>query len=237
MNMHENRPPTIDDVVRNKEATMPDEAATGRVDLKELLASCKAVQRTLRRGEYLFRGGEPFDSVFLIESGCVKKCAINSAAERVCGFRVPGELVGLDSMGHVCQVGDAKALCRSTVWVIPYIALLAACKRCPRLRERLTLAQAAGIRRQRCIEYIGRSYDAPQRVSLFVRDMSQRLPGRARHFLRRNRNDVARLLAVSGAEIARELSATVQARAFVSSLLQDAVPQREKKTGARPVFS
>jgi len=212
------RPPTIDDVIPGQ-AELSERAAAG-LGLAEWLLSCKAVQRTLRRGEFLFRGGEPFDCVFLVRDGCIKKCVSNAAGERVWGFRVAGELLGLDSMRHVCHVCDAKALCRSTVWAIPYVALLAACSRCSRLRERLTLAQVAEIRRQRSIEQIGHSCGAAQRVSAFVRDVTLRSPLRGRDFLRRNRDDVARFLAVSAREIARELR-TPTAQAFVPAVGRD----------------
>lgn len=53
--------------------------------------------RPLKKGEFLFRQGDPFGSVFAVRSGALKTFSITDAGEeQITGFHLPSELVGLD---------------------------------------------------------------------------------------------------------------------------------------------
>ena len=52
--------------------------------------------RPLKKGEFLFRQGDAFDSVFAVRAGALKTFTLSDAGEeQITGFHLPSELVGL----------------------------------------------------------------------------------------------------------------------------------------------
>ena len=55
--------------------------------------------RPLKKGEFLFRQGDIFNSVFAVRSGTLKTFSLSDGGdEQITGFHLPSELVG--SVGH-----------------------------------------------------------------------------------------------------------------------------------------
>ncbi len=55
--------------------------------------------RPLKKGEFLFRQGDAFGSVFAVRSGALKTFSITDGGEeQITGFHLPSELVGLSGM-------------------------------------------------------------------------------------------------------------------------------------------
>ncbi|MBK8163138.1 MAG: fumarate/nitrate reduction transcriptional regulator Fnr [Gammaproteobacteria bacterium] len=78
----------------------------------------------LRRGEYLFRAGDPLRAVFAVRSGSVKTfTSSGDDDERVTGFHLPGELIGLDAIGSGVYPCSARALETSSVCEVAYEGL------------------------------------------------------------------------------------------------------------------
>ena len=67
--------------------------------------------RPLKKGEFLFRQGDAFDSVFAVRSGALKTFSLSdSGEEQITGFHLPSELVGLSGM-------DTESIrCRPRPW-------------------------------------------------------------------------------------------------------------------------
>ena len=79
------------------------------------------VRRTVKRGEHLFRAGDPFDSLYAPRTGFFKtKLLLEDGREQVTGFHMAGELMGLDGIGPERHTCDAVALEDSDVCVIPF---------------------------------------------------------------------------------------------------------------------
>jgi CRP/FNR family transcriptional regulator len=73
-------------------------------------------KRSLRPGEYLFRAGEPFHSIYGVCSGTVKSYAFDrDGAVQITGFHLPGELVGLNALASRQYVSNAVALDATSV--------------------------------------------------------------------------------------------------------------------------
>lgn len=78
------------------------------------------VRREVRRepGELLFDQGDEFAAVYLVTGGCVKLSeAREDGLDRVLGFRVTGEVVGLEGLvqgrhGYRAQALEATTVCR-----------------------------------------------------------------------------------------------------------------------------
>ncbi|MEC8428871.1 MAG: fumarate/nitrate reduction transcriptional regulator Fnr [Pseudomonadota bacterium] len=80
--------------------------------------------KPLQKGEYLYRAGEEFQSVYAVRSGCVKTVSItNDGQEQVTGFYLPGEILGMDGLANDNHTNSATALETSAVCEIPFSRL------------------------------------------------------------------------------------------------------------------
>ena len=58
-------------------------------------------RRTLRKGQRLFRQGDKFESISIVQSGSVKAYLIaDDGEQQISGFHFPGELMGIDAQGR-----------------------------------------------------------------------------------------------------------------------------------------
>jgi len=77
--------------------------------------------RPLHRGDYLFRNGERFRSLFVVKTGSVKTYAPSpEGGEQVLGFHLPGEIIGLDAIEHDAHACSAKVLETSAICEVPF---------------------------------------------------------------------------------------------------------------------
>lgn len=77
--------------------------------------------RPLRKGEYVYREGQPFTSVYAVRAGTLKAySATDSGEEQVTGFYLPGEIFGMDGLGKNRHVSSAVALETSAICEIPF---------------------------------------------------------------------------------------------------------------------
>ena len=77
--------------------------------------------RKVRRGAPLFRGGDPFVSLFAIRTGFFKTCTTSEDGRgQVTGFQMAGEIIGLDGIASSRHTCDAIALEDSEVCVMPF---------------------------------------------------------------------------------------------------------------------
>ncbi len=143
-----------------------------------------ARNQPLPRGGLLFHQGSPFSAVYAIRSGAIKTCTVTpSGDEQVTGFYLPGEIVGLDSIGNASNSYDstAVALEATAVCAIPFPALESLALRLPRLQHHLFGLMSSEIRNDRQVMQLVGKRPAEERVaalllSLSVRGKRQRLP-------------------------------------------------------------
>jgi CRP/FNR family transcriptional regulator len=75
-------------------------------------------QDSLRTGARLLTQGEPFGGVYLLVMGCLcLRETLPDGAERIVGFRVPGELVGLEAWvrgryAYTAEAAEVTMVCR-----------------------------------------------------------------------------------------------------------------------------
>ncbi|MBS0581784.1 MAG: helix-turn-helix domain-containing protein [Proteobacteria bacterium] len=181
------------------------------VDIEEIRAHVPVVQRKLAAGQYLYRAGQSFNALYLVNVGFLKTCLVaEDGREQVTGFRMRGDLVGIESIGAATHDCDVVALETSGVWELPYPAILRACAHVPELQQRLTWALAAEIRSDRCWKLALGSFSAEQRVAAFLLDLASRheaLGFSPRHFvLRMGRADIGSFLALKHETVTRALT-------------------------------
>ncbi|HEN8726396.1 TPA: helix-turn-helix domain-containing protein [Pseudomonas putida] len=134
--------------------------------------------RPLKRGEYLFKANEPMEHVFALRSGAIKNFLLDAdGTERVTGFILPGEMLGLDAIGASHYRSFAVALEISLVCSIRLDQLVDLSGQIPGLRYQLLHMLSLGIQGKdehlRCCH--GR---ADQRLAVFLLGMSARYQAR-----------------------------------------------------------
>jgi CRP/FNR family transcriptional regulator len=141
--------------------------------LEQLLEGLPLSRRRLKRRQHVFRAGQPRHGLYLIHSGFFKTRVISEdGREKVTGFRLRGDLLGLDALDLPHYTCDAIALDMGEVWELP-IAYLR--DRVPEFQDRLTAALASEIRRDWNWMLVLGSLNAEQRVVSFLLDLSTRL--------------------------------------------------------------
>ena len=133
-------------------------------------------RRVVKAKAQVFRAGQAAGSVFLINSG-VFKTSIASAdgREKITGFRMRGDLLGLCSLGMHEHAGDAVALTVGEVWEYSQQQLFAAGAAA---QQRLATVLASEIRRDWEWMLSTSSFGAEQRVVSFLLDLSARMQAR-----------------------------------------------------------
>jgi len=184
------------------------------IDLDELRAFVPVTLRKLDAGQHLYRAGQPFQALYLVNAGFIKTSLVaDDGREQVTGFRMRGDLVAVESIGLPTHSCDAVALDSSSVWELPYPAILAAAARMPQLQAQITQALAAEIRSDRSWMLALGTLSADQRVAAFLLDVAARhaqLGFSARHFvLRMGRADIGSFLALKHETVTRALTRLV----------------------------
>jgi len=184
---------------------------SGPIDIEALGRHVTVLRRKLAAGQHVYHVGQPFHAIHLVHAGFLKTCELaEDGRDRVTGFRMRGDLVGVESIGLSSYSCDVVALEDSEVWELPYPAVLQACLQLPDLQSRLTAALAEEIRNDRAWMLALGTLTADQRVAAFLLDMAQRharLGFSARHFLlRMGRTDIASFLALKHETVTRALS-------------------------------
>lgn len=188
-----------------------DLAALPELDIEQLQRHMFVAQRKVRAGQYLYRNGQPFRALYLVHVGFLKTCELSvDGREQVTGFRMRGDLLGVESIGLTAHSCDAVALEDSVIWELAYPPVLDACLQVPELQARLAAALAEEIRRDRAWMLSIATLPAEHRVAAFLLDLAARLARlgfSARHFiLRMGRADIASFLALKHETVSRALS-------------------------------
>lgn len=144
-------------------------------DMESLGRQLHLFRRRVRPREQLFRAGQPMHALYLVHAGYFK-LSVSSAdgRERVTGFRMKGDLLGLDSLGSQLYACDAVALDTSEVWVLPVDQLDGLSAKVEGFGSSLTAALANEIRRDWSWMLSVGTLAAEQRVISFLLDLAER---------------------------------------------------------------
>ncbi|MDP1896672.1 MAG: cyclic nucleotide-binding domain-containing protein, partial [Sulfurimicrobium sp.] len=93
-------------------------------------------RKRIKRGEYLYRSGDSFRSLYALRMGFFKTVlSSENGQEYVTGFHMTGELLGLDAICNDSHSCNAIALEDSEICEIPYAALGSLCREIPALQH------------------------------------------------------------------------------------------------------
>ena len=167
--------------------------------------------RRLKKGEFLFRAGEPFTSLFAIRAGFFKTTvASQDGRDQVTGFFMSGELIGMDGIcthSHSC---DAVALEDSEVCELPFGHMEALSKEIPSIQTHFFRLMSREIVRDQGVMLLLGNMRAEERIAAFLLNLSQRLHHRgfaANDFiLRMSREEIGSYLGLKLETVSRTLS-------------------------------
>jgi CRP/FNR family transcriptional regulator len=185
--------------------------AMAGIDIERLQAHVAVFRRKIKAGQCVYRAGQPFHALFLVHVGCFKTSELSDdGREQVTGFRMRGDLIGVESIGLAAYACDVVALEDGEVWELPYPPVLNALFGLPEMHARFTAAMAEEIRRDRAWMLALGTLSAEQRVAAFLVDIAGRCAALGfsdRHFiLRMSRADMANYLALKHETVSRALS-------------------------------
>lgn len=132
-------------------------------------------ERHLARGDYLFHASKPFESLYAVRSGMLKVTVLTEdGREQITGFFLPGDLVGLDSVGLRQHASSAGALEDTVVCELPFSVLERHGQSVPRIQAALFRMLSGQIRREQSTLLLLGSLRAEERLAQFLIDMSER---------------------------------------------------------------
>ncbi|SDH85177.1 CRP/FNR family transcriptional regulator, anaerobic regulatory protein [Pseudomonas benzenivorans] len=164
--------------------------------------------RPLKKGEFLFRQGDVFDSVFAVRSGALKTFSLSDAGEeQITGFHLPSELVGLSGMDTETYPVSAQSLETTSVCEIPFDRFDELSIQLPQLRRQLMRVMSREIRDDQQMMMLLSKKTADERIATFLVNLSARF--RARGFspnqfrLAMSRNEIGNYLGLAVETVSR----------------------------------
>jgi CRP/FNR family transcriptional regulator, anaerobic regulatory protein len=191
-----------------RELCLPTDLSSAEMAQLESIATLK---RGYGRGDYLYRCGAPFRSLYAIRSGFFKTQVLHEdGREQVTGFQMVGEIIGMDAISSDSHNCDAVALEESEVCELPFEQLEALGRKLPTLQRYLHKIMSREIVREHGIMLLLGSMRAEQRLAAFLLNLSQRFAARGYSplvfQLRMTRQEIGNYLGMKLETVSRTLS-------------------------------
>ena len=168
-------------------------------------------RRKVARGASLYHAGDGFESLYAVRSGAFKTVGVSRRGdEKITGFHLPGELLGLEAISSGRHDYSAVALEDSEVCVLPFAPLEKMAQTMPALQHQLLRLISGDISRDHGLMLLLGSMTAEQRLAAFLLSLSrrhQRLGFSAQRFvLRMTREEIGNYLGLTLETVSRLLS-------------------------------
>ncbi|HFC29984.1 MAG TPA: cyclic nucleotide-binding domain-containing protein [Oceanospirillales bacterium] len=173
-------------------------------ELEELESIINSSQ-LIDKNKQLFTFGEKFHSLFVVHSGMFKTTVVEeNGKERIIGFHLPGEIMGLDGIHEEMYQSSVTALTMSSYCKIPFDGLLEVAEDYPIIQKNLIKIMSKEIFscKKNHID-IG----SKAKLALFLRTLSQRFEARGysstEFFLPISQRDIASYLGMAEETLSR----------------------------------
>lgn len=165
----------------------------------------------IRRGEHLYRAGIPFHSLFAIHTGSFKTYMLaDDGRERVEGFYLSGDMLGMDGISGDAYTLSAVALEDTGICVLPFQRLEELARESPVLQRQFHRMMSREILRDKGIMMMLGQMMAEERLAAFLLNLSQRYEARGfsatRFAFKMSRQDIANYLGLKAETVSRLLS-------------------------------
>jgi CRP/FNR family transcriptional regulator len=187
---------------------LPCDLAGHDLDRFDQIATQK---RRVARGASLYRSGDTFESLYAVRSGGFKSVGVSQHGdEKITGFHLPGELLGLEAISPGRHGYNAVALEDSEVCAIPFAALERMALAVPSLQHQLLRVISGDISRDHGLMLLLGKMTAEQRLAAFLLSLSRRYErlgfAASRFVLRMTREEIGNYLGLTLETVSRVLS-------------------------------
>lgn len=139
------------------------------------LERISGIKRSFRRGDFLYRSGSAFTSLYAIRSGSFKTQVLHEdGREQITGFQMAGEIIGLNAISSEVHPCDAVALEEAEICELPFARLESLSRELPLLQRHLHKLMSREIVRDQGIMLLLGSMRAEERLAAFLLNLSQR---------------------------------------------------------------
>jgi CRP/FNR family transcriptional regulator len=147
----------------------------GDADL-DLLERVIKRRRLVRRGEYLYRPGEPLIFIYAVKSGSVMTTMpLEGGSNQVSGFHLPGEVLGMDAIDARVHGCGALALETTSVCEVPFSNLEDLGNVVSGVQQQLLRIMSKQILHDQMLQVLLRKRSAEERLAAFLASLSARL--------------------------------------------------------------
>lgn len=165
----------------------------------------------LKKGDYLFRTGDKFKSLYAIQYGSMKSYGLTiDGKEQVTGFHLTGEVLGMDAIDEDVHHCNAVALEQTEICELPFSALETLQTDVPSLQRDLNRIMSREIRRDHHMLLMLGSTTVEQRMARFLINLYERLQKRGAKdnvlSLSMTRQDIGNYLGVAFETVSRQLA-------------------------------
>ncbi|HEX5125891.1 MAG TPA: fumarate/nitrate reduction transcriptional regulator Fnr [Rhodocyclaceae bacterium] len=168
-------------------------------------------RKRVKKGERLQHAGEAFKLLYAVRSGSFKTCiTTEDGRDQVTGFKMSGELIGLDGIETNTHIVDVIALEDSEVCAIPFARLEETSREVASLQKQLHRIMSREIVGEQGLMVLLGSMRAEERVATFLLGLSRRFRARgysATEFhLRMTREEIGSYLGLKLETVSRVMS-------------------------------
>lgn len=168
-------------------------------------------RRRLRKGQKLYRQGDPFLFIYAVRFGtCKAAFPLSDGGEHVSGFHLAGDVMGFDGLADGSYATTVTALESCEVCALSYSQLMETCNTSPTLRQRIGQLMGVQLVREYLAVKLVAHRHTERRVAGFLLQLSQWMQERGyspREFrLRMSRADIGSYLGTTLETVSRSLS-------------------------------
>lgn len=165
----------------------------------------------LRKGDFLYRFGDRFDTLYAIRAGSCKTVFLARDGQyKVTGYHMPGEIIGIDGVGSNVHECEATALEDMQVWPLPFDRIEKLAQFSDQFRDNLHKLLSEEYSRALALSVVLATNRADQRVAVFLLDLSQRYQARGfsscEFVLRMTREEIGSYLGVELETVSRQFA-------------------------------
>jgi CRP/FNR family transcriptional regulator len=183
------------------------EANAPGIDLR-LSETIVRKRRLLKRGEYLYRIGEPLRAIYAIRCGSIKTYVLtNDGRMQITGFHIAGELLGWDAIAANCFSSEAKVLETTMVCEVPIDVLEEYSEEIPSVRQQIVKIMSQELLDSHELMLLLGKKNADERLATFLLSLSLRFQRRSysptRFNLSMSRSDIGNYLGIAEETVCR----------------------------------
>jgi CRP/FNR family transcriptional regulator len=168
-------------------------------------------RRKIKRGQHLYRSGDPFEALFAVKTGFFKTdILLEDGRDQVTGFQMAGEILGMDGIGTEIHTCNAIALEDAEICSIPFRQFESLSREIHALQHHFHKVMSREIIRDHGVMTLLGTMRAEERLAAFLLNLSQRFTARGyspkEFHLRMTRDEIGSYLGLKLETVSRAFS-------------------------------